>query len=52
MDDPLLERPAKREVDDRFLGAGAVLQIACECGRSTCAADRVLRLGDAVPRVR
>jgi len=37
MDDPLRERSAKREVDDRFVGADAVLQVACECGRSACA---------------
>lgn len=31
-----LERPAMRKVDDRFSGAGSVLQVACECGRSAC----------------
>jgi hypothetical protein len=35
--DAQLERPAKHEVDDRFTGAGAVLEVACECGRSACA---------------
>lgn len=35
--DAQLERPAKDEVDDRFPGAGAVLEVACECGRSGCA---------------
>lgn len=44
MDDPLLERPAKPEVDDRFLGASAVLQVACECGRSACGEVIVLPL--------
>jgi hypothetical protein len=37
MDDAELERPAKREVDDRLPGAGSVLKVACECGRSACA---------------
>jgi hypothetical protein len=31
------ERPSKHEVDDRFPGAGSVLEVACECGRSACA---------------
>jgi hypothetical protein len=36
MDDVQLERPAKRDVDDRLPWAGSVLELACECGRSGC----------------
>jgi hypothetical protein len=37
MADTKLERLPKRERDDQFAGVGAVLEIACECGRSGCA---------------
>jgi len=37
MVDPQLKRLAMREGDDRLPGAGSVLEIACECGRSGCA---------------
>jgi hypothetical protein len=37
MGDAQLERPVQDEVDDRFTGAGSVLEVACECGRSGCA---------------
>ncbi len=37
MVDTQLERLPKREGDDQFAGAGAVFEIACECGRSGCA---------------
>jgi hypothetical protein len=35
-----LERLPKGEGDDQLAGVGSVLEIACECGRSGCAATR------------
>jgi hypothetical protein len=37
MVDTQLEPLAKRERHDQFAGVRAVLEIACECGRSGCA---------------
>ena len=37
MVDTQLEPLAERERDDQFAGVRAVLEIACECGRSGCA---------------
>ena len=37
MDDPELERLAKRGSTIGSSGAGSVLNVACECGRSACA---------------
>jgi len=36
MDDPELERLAKRGSTIGSSGAGSVLNVACECGRSAC----------------
>lgn len=37
MVDTQLGRLAEREGEDQLAGVGAVLEIACECGRSGCA---------------